>query len=521
VKPILLSKKIDDLSTIIEESTRASEEGVKRFVEPAQGTLRRATSKRHHIIFGRRGSGKSSLLRKVASDLTVKRTPIAFIDLEKFKGHSYPDVLLSVLIVTFEEFDKWLNTAAINPAHKTSFWQKYFGSKPQGPAFNKKATQGLSEQVKKITGELNNLLHSANERNVKEINRSDAEKGRQAGLQGGLDTQLASAQGTITESNKNTQSREVTEDYQHNKVDSLQRNIIRYQSIFREIAKLSKTDCYLFLDDLYHIRKTDQPRVVDYFHRIAKGNNLWLKVGTIRHRTNWYVHGDPPVGMKLGDDCDQIDLDLTLEKYSTTKSFLITILSKFLREVGNYKVENIMTGGAPDRLVLASGGVARDFLGIFRRSISIARERADLESKSTINVEDINRAAGEYDTSKREEFKRDTEATDDQSALEKEFQKIQDFCLTAAQANIFLIDQNLTGRGVDLINELVDLRLIHLVRSRITVSGKAGSLFRAYMLDVSQYAGARKRRGLIEIKFWDDSSKEHIRRVSYIYQPSS
>jgi hypothetical protein len=31
------------------------------------------------------------------------------------------------------------------------------------------------------------------------------------------------------------------------------------------MAQLSDGDAYLFLDDLYHIRKADQPRVIDYF----------------------------------------------------------------------------------------------------------------------------------------------------------------------------------------------------------------------------------------------------------------
>jgi len=35
----------------------------------------------------------------------------------------------------------------------------------------------------------------------------------------------------------------------------------------------------------------------------------------------WYVHGNPPIGMKLGDDAEEIDLDLTLEKYAITKRF--------------------------------------------------------------------------------------------------------------------------------------------------------------------------------------------------------
>ena len=103
---------------------------MKYFIEPAAGTLIQATSRVHSIVFGRRGSGKSSLLRKAAADLTVDRRPIAFIDLESFKGHAYPDVLLSVLIQTFKEFEVWLRTAAINPSTKTTFWNSLFGRFP-------------------------------------------------------------------------------------------------------------------------------------------------------------------------------------------------------------------------------------------------------------------------------------------------------------------------------------------------------------------------------------------------------
>jgi hypothetical protein len=137
---ILESKKIQVLARIVEESTRSTREGVKYFIEPAPGTLQRAKNKRHHIIFGRRGSGKSSLLAKVSEDLTILRSPIAYVDLEEFKGHSYPDVLLSVLIKALSEFKKWLETAAINPATKTSFWAKFFGAKPKRGGFNRAKT---------------------------------------------------------------------------------------------------------------------------------------------------------------------------------------------------------------------------------------------------------------------------------------------------------------------------------------------------------------------------------------------
>jgi putative protein kinase ArgK-like GTPase of G3E family len=83
---VLDSSAVAKLLTLVEEAARSTEEGVKRFVEPAAGTLRRAVTKRHHIIFGRRGSGKSSLLRKAAADLTVDRRPIALCGFGSFQS---------------------------------------------------------------------------------------------------------------------------------------------------------------------------------------------------------------------------------------------------------------------------------------------------------------------------------------------------------------------------------------------------------------------------------------------------
>ncbi|MGA9183764.1 MAG: hypothetical protein WBZ32_00590, partial [Candidatus Acidiferrales bacterium] len=74
----LASAAVDKLLTMVEEATRATKDSPRRFIEPARGTLDRAKSRRHHIIFGRRGSGKTSLLRKAGADLTLGRIPTAF-----------------------------------------------------------------------------------------------------------------------------------------------------------------------------------------------------------------------------------------------------------------------------------------------------------------------------------------------------------------------------------------------------------------------------------------------------------
>jgi len=519
VNELLSSDAVETLAIRIEEATRSTDEGVKRFIEPAQGTLLRAVAKRPHIVFGRRGSGKSSLLRKAVSDLTIDRRPIAFVDLESFKGHSYPDVLISILIQTLQRFSLWLDTAAINPASKSTFWQKLFGSKPRRGPFDRTRTKELSERFKKEIAELTSVL--LEEDAIETESRNVESKATETTVEGGVKagTHIAGANLGAAFGTKAGATQEVKEKFTRSKLDLLHRRIIEYQKIFQDLATLSSGDAYLVLDDLYHIKRADQARVVDYFHRLGKSSHLWVKVGTIRHRSTWYINGDPPIGMKMGDDGDEIDLDLTLERYDQAKDFLVRILRGFFDSV-NLKIDEILTDGALDRLVLASGGVARDFLGIFRRSIPVARNRKVHPRGPKIGVEDVNAAAGEYDQYKREELSRDT-FKEDETPIEDEFSKVRDFCLNSANANCFLIEKDTKQDIYERIEELTDLRLVHKVRSRVTISSRPGELFEAYMLDVSQYTASRKKRELEIIEFWRADSTERLRRVSLIYPPQS
>lgn len=372
---ILDSEEVGRLVTLVEEAARSTEESVKYFVEPAPGTLARAKNKRHHLIFGRRGSGKSSLLRKAASELTLDRRPIAYVNLEVFKGHSHPDVLLSVLISTFREFKQWMQTAAVYPATRKSFWRSLFGSIPRRGSYRRKDADDIVTSIDGIIDELVRTLNQSDQTDVTQLTEAGSSKkfaaeGSASGKGLGVTAEAkAKAEGAESSAER------LEERYKRSKIDFLHRRVIEYQQVFHKLGVLSDGDAFLFLDDLYHIRRSDQAKVVDYFHRVAKDNRLWLKVGTIRHRTTWYIHGDPSIGMKIGDDSDEIDLDVTLEKYRIAKEFLRNILNNFAVEAGAARASSFITDGAFDRLVLASGGVARDFLSIFRRSIDVARER--------------------------------------------------------------------------------------------------------------------------------------------------
>ena len=156
-------------------------------------------------------------------------------------------------------------------------------------------------------------------------------------------------------------------------------------------------------------------------------------------------------------------------------------------------------------------------MGIFSNSISIARNRGTNHHRGTkVGAEDINAAAGEYDGNKREEFKLDT--AEDRAELEKAFHKLVVFCTEQSKCNIFLISQKITGPIKDAVDQLIDLRLIHPVKSRVTLKkGAAGELYEAYMLDVSQYTASRKVHDFHMIDLSSSSKDEDIRRSSLIF----
>lgn len=258
-------------------------------------------------------------------------------------------------------------------------------------------------------------------------------------------------------------------------------------------------------------------------HRICKGAGVWLKIGTIRHRTTYYIGSKPPVGMKIGDDADEIDLDVTLEKYQTTRNFLVKILDQFAEEC-SVSINSLMTAGATERLVVASGGVARDFLTLFKRSVAIARERVSGGDRgnrgSKVGAEDINKAAGENNSFKREEFNNDAEENTKQLLLSR-LDEVKNFCLNKNNTNCFLVEKDLKSEAIEQIHTLVDLKFVHRANTRVTVRDRKSRVYDAFMLDISEYAGERAKRELDMIQFWTPSGKDSLRKSNLIIEERS
>jgi hypothetical protein len=303
--------------------------------------------------------------------------------------------------------------------------------------------------------------------------------------------------------------------YKATKIQALNRALIGHQALVKDLSTLADKPTLILLDDLYHVPMVSQPYVLDYFHRLCKGLPVFMKVGTIRNRSRVYRGGDPPIGIEIGHDAGSIDLDKTLEDFEAAQVFLLAVTDGVLEGVG-VKASQIARRRVYNRLTLASGGVARDFLNLLGAAVQVSSAGGELN----VTVSSINQVAGELESSKRDDLARDVASGEDSGSLLDVLDRVRAFCYDQ-KANCLLLEQDSPAEQAGPVRELVDMRLIHSVRNRVSIPARPGRIYEAYMLDISQWTGQRKRRNLEEIEFWSREGAERLRQVRLIYAARS
>jgi hypothetical protein len=241
------SEAVYNLQNDLTEAVRSTEEAVARFIEPADGTLRTAVSRRPHLIFGRRGSGKTSLLRKAIAEHNLDRRPSAFVDLEPFKGHTYPDVLISVLIEFFRSLKLWLDEAAVAPANRSSVWKRWL-SRPRKKPLKGAEARELSAEIDTILVDLEELLYAQDDAEIERRLQQSATQSRGASV--GASAPVAAAPNvSLSASSGRSQTEDMLEKLRRSKANYLHRKILEYQRLLARVVNLAGEDGLLILDD--------------------------------------------------------------------------------------------------------------------------------------------------------------------------------------------------------------------------------------------------------------------------------
>lgn len=473
-------KELEKLINYIEQKLRASQTEVLDFVDN-RNFKERLKNHQNHVIFGRRGAGKSSLLSSLKQEPELLRIKI---DLENYKEISFPNIIIHVLIECLEQLCTQFNKKA--PFNLIAFINK--------------------RKIIKVKKALALQLYEPDETEESQRRKNFSEKESSAGAKA---NQL-----TADRKTKHGSENEISRVYPVKKIDFLKKEFPNYKKIISEASEALDAKISISLDDFYFVPKSVQADFIDYFHRLTKGTNLRLKVATIKHRTKLYKQtSETYIGTELGHDIFDIDMDYTLDKFTDLKNFMRELLGNACRSSNaNIDIDDLFSGEGFSQLCMASGGVPRDFLLLF---VNLASKitRGEIQSIGKVNV---NEAAIENHSSKLASF--GTDSAEEKETLEQYLRIIKEQIYTQKRTNVFLVakaDLNEFPHERQAIRELVDLRLLHLIDTNTSCAPSDGRRYEAYMLDIGLYDNARPRNfSQIEPGATDKRSRKDELRAS-------
>ena len=501
--------EVSRLQVLLEEVTRAKPGSPEtRFVSPDTESIDRLGSSFHHVLYGRRGTGKSSLLRRIEADRKASGQMVAWADQETFKGLSYPDVLVGTLAEVFGQFAAQLE-GRVAGRQKKRFWHRD----------NPSPEQLLAGELHQAVEALVELQKAPSESEIEwtesysnEVNITAEGTVSVSGGHGGLSGNVGQKKGR---SSKKAQQGAVAHRYSATKKEHLERALSNYRLLMLAVGGLAP-DSFIILDDFYHLSRADQPNIAGYFHRVVKDTGIWLKFGSISLWTRLYAGGNPPVGLQAPHDIRDLSLDRGLREFKNSKRFLETILDRLCEEC-EVQRKSLFTDGALDRLVLAAGGVPRDYIGLVSESISSAKNRgpSGKSGSERIIAEDINSAAGKTVDTKYSDMREDAGGySDDLHGL---VIALTDHCRNT-KSSCFLIDSSNTEL-VDMTNRLQNMRFVHLVATNETVPNQASDRYNVYVLDVSLLAAQRAWQ--VDFMGWETRAGRRARKLIFDGKPAA
>lgn len=477
--------RLEDLLSLIRDSFRVREDHDPVYVD-VSGHLKRVSSPQFQVLFGRRGSGKSCLLVHYNKISKTTNTSTVYIGGDVIKRLRYPDLLVRLVLQVLEGL----------PNSQPNWFQRTL-----------KLKHPLSAQI----AELRATLDAATTTKVHEqqsqqwSNETDARVSHGPLQVGGKDSVGTSSAFSL--------------EYTTEKLDALERHLGEYRDLVsKSLSKQKSGRLDVLVDDFYLIDRKVQPDVIDYLHRLTRGVNAYLKIGTVRHRTRLSRYdGGQLIGIELGEDMEQIDLDRTFEDVAATRDYLVSLLNSLGQQVGieDASTEYLSTDGL-FQLTLASGGVPRDYLNIFVDAVDQARHLGS----TRVTPKSVYKAAASHSyRTKLNHLK--GEAGSDAAALERVLADIVTFCLQEKRKTAFLVSQEEVlqlEREHDLVRQLVDFKLIHVIEPDTSAASGRSGRFEAYTLDFSLFMEPR-RRGIELVEFWktDDGRRKRGVREAPTY----
>jgi hypothetical protein len=213
-----------------------------------------------------------------------------YLNLEDHKDITFPNIVIHVLVHLFKSLDDKIRSNIF-------LWR-----------FRPKV-HGVRKRLRNVVASLELYIHEPDSE-TQEVGTTE-----QYEQQAKVTIKAPSVAGDGGAS-RNT-SRQVSRSLPRDKIDYLRLELTTYKNLIVDISRLfGDRSIFLVMDDLYFVAKGTQPSLIDYFHRLTKDTDLFLKIATIKHRSKVYRRTSTQhTGVELGHDVFEIDMDYSLDNF--------------------------------------------------------------------------------------------------------------------------------------------------------------------------------------------------------------
>lgn len=503
------SRRVQQSVSKLDGFLRAEYNSEKNYLEYYAGleTLDKVISIKDQIIYGRRGTGKTHLLKALQEKLLAddqKYLPV-YIDLRTFKPTLESDNDLYYALIIFQEIVvEVLKCVYVNLDY---LYQEY-----------------TVEQQKIIIDPQRRKILALLEKFNRNFDGKSFTKMGETGFRVNEVKKLATNL-KIAKIPELFGSKEVNKEIESEDEKIKYISFSDMSDAISELLEAVDIDrIFCLLDEWSEIPETSQYILAEFLKRTFVPKKVTLKIAAIPNRTQ--LISENRIGLEDGGDIFGFPLDnrYIYELYpEITKAFFNELLYKQLylmapqlyeifydnkekRPVHNF-INIFLANQALREILIASAGIPRDFLNIFISAYNIFFTKTN---NRHLVVADIRNATVEwYGVDKKKTVDANSNA---KLLLDK---IINDILITKKRCH-FLIPEKY--EKVKELNDLIDLRVIHLRKRGISHKGNKGVVYNVYYLDYACYTSTNLYHNKInttllnEIETIDDFRE--IRRVS-------
>jgi hypothetical protein len=447
---------------------------VEAFVDP--GILPQLENINSQIIYGRRGTGKTHVLKVLESSLKLnKKVCVIYLDARTFGSTSqFADVNISL------------------PSRCTSLFRDLLGE-----IYN-----GLLDFVVNLGGpdvdkalEEISRLGTVTTEPVTAIRQESATDKETAKTSSKGDVKATFAPNTISlaggRSREQASEQEAGSTYRFEYSDKVVFPSV--SSSIKTVLGLYGAQLFILLDEWSSLPLDVQPYLAEFIKRsFLPLANVAIKIGSLEYRSDFGVNTpNGVIGFEMGAD---ISAFLDIDDYyvydrnpaGITDAFANILVRHLSNELpGGYLAKLGLETGSKlasrlfterkvfQELVRASEGVARDLINIFSKAYFVAHRK----NRQKIERDAVLEAARQW-------FEQDKERNLS-DGLRAVLRKITDEVIGSRRARSFLLPRELAAHST--IQQLFDLRVLHLVQRGYADKDKPGVRYNIYALDYGTY----------------------------------